>query len=287
MNSKSQDVRPIISDDGKKLYLNRRFHPENIRGEKDFQDVWVSQYDPRGVWSKPKNLGKDYNDKKANDLVRASKNDDSLIFVNTKYRGVSSELALFTKGSTDPKELPIDGFYNNNPYVDYDYNFKYKVILMAVERKDSEGNQDLYYSVYQENSKTFSTPMHMGKTINTDKADFAPFLTVDGNTLLFASYGHDGEGSADLFISHRIGDGWDEWTEPKNLGNVINTKFEETFVSIDPSFDYLYYDSYPSGAQNRNIWRATLSEELKEEIIKARDQNKKKKSLRNLKVKKL
>ncbi|ADR20041.1 membrane protein [Marivirga tractuosa] len=276
MNSKSQDVRPIISDDGKKLYLNRRFHPENIRGEKDFQDVWVSQYDPRGVWSKPKNLGKDYNDKKANDLVRASKNDDSLIFVNTKYRGVSSELALFTKGSTDPKELPIDGFYNNNPYVDYDYNFKYKVILMAVERKDSEGNQDLYYSVYQENSKTFSTPMHMGKTINTDKADFAPFLTVDGNTLLFASYGHDGEGSADLFISHRIGDGWDEWTEPKNLGNVINTKFEETFVSIDPSFDYLYYDSYPSGAQNRNIWRATLSEELKEEIIKARDQNKKK-----------
>ncbi|MGM0581256.1 MAG: OmpA family protein [Bacteroidota bacterium] len=274
VNSKYQDVRPIISDDGKKLYINRRFHPGNIKGEKDFQDVWVSEYDPRGIWAKPKNLGKDYNDKKANDLVRASINDDSLIFVNARYRGVRSELALFTKGSKDPKEFPIDGYYNNNPYVDFDYNFKHKVILMAVERKDSEGDQDLYYSVYQESSKTFSTPMHMGKNINSEKADFAPFLTNDGNTLLFASYGHKGEGSADLFMAHRTGDDWDEWTEPENLGDVINTQYEETFVSIDPSFDHLYYDSYPSGAQNRNIWRATLSDEIKEKIIAAKERNK-------------
>jgi outer membrane protein OmpA-like peptidoglycan-associated protein len=276
VNSQYQDVRPIISDDGKKLYINRRFHPENIRGDKDFQDVWVSTFDSRGIWTKPKNLGKDYNDKKANDLVRASKNDDSLIFVNARYRGVSSELALFTKGSTDPKEFPIDGYYNNSNYVDFDYNFKHKVIIMAVERKDSEGDQDLYYSVYQEDSKRFSTPMHMGKNINSDKADFAPFLTNDGNTLFFASYGHKGNGAADLFMAHRTGEGWDEWTEPENLGDVINTKFEETFVSIDPSFDYLYYDSYPSGATNRNIWRATLSSDIKEKIIDARDRNKQK-----------
>jgi OOP family OmpA-OmpF porin len=276
VNSKFQDVRPIISDDGKKLYINRRFHPENIRGDKDFQDVWVSTYDSRGIWTKPKNLGKNYNDKKANDLVRASKNDDSLIFVNAKYRGVNSELALFTNGSTKPSNLPIDGYYNNSNYVDFDYNFKHKVILMAVERKDSEGDQDLYYSLYQEDSKRFSTPMHMGKNINSDKADFAPFLTNDGNTLFFASYGHNGNGAADLFMAHRTGDGWDEWTEPENLGDVINTKFEETFVSIDPSFDYLYYDSYPSGAENRNIWRATLSTEIKDKIKKARDRNKQK-----------
>lgn len=75
-------------------------------------------------------------------------------------------------------------------------------------------------------------------------------------------------------MAHRIGDGWDEWTEPENLGSVINTSYEETFVSIDPSFDYLYYDSYPSGAQNRNIWRATLSDEIKDKIIKARDKDK-------------
>ncbi|HET8858369.1 OmpA family protein [Marivirga sp.] len=274
VNSSTQDVRPIISDDGKKLYLNRRFHPENIRGEKDFQDVWVSEFDSRGIWTKPKNLGENYNNKQANDLVRASKNDDSLIFVNARYRGVSSELALFTKGSTDPKELPIDGYYNNNPYVDFDYNFKHKVILMAVERKDSEGDQDLYYSVYQEDSKRFSTPMSMGEALNSEKADFAPFLTNDGNTIFFASYGHNGQGAADIFMAYRTGDSWNEWTEPENLGAVINTKFEETFVSIDPSLNYLYYDSYPANSENRNIWRATLSDEIKEKIIAARNKSK-------------
>jgi outer membrane protein OmpA-like peptidoglycan-associated protein len=274
VNSKFQDVRPIISDDGKKLYLNRRFHPENIRGDKDFQDVWVSNLLANNTWSKPKNLGEKYNDRRANDLVRASKNDDSLIFVNSKYKGINSELALFTKGSADPKDLPIDGYYNNSPYVDFDYNFKHKVIIMAVERKDSEGDQDLYYSIYNNDDATFSTPMKMGKAINSEKADFAPFLTNDGNTLFFASYGHNGKGGADLFMSHRNGEGWDEWTEPENLGDIINTKFEETFVSIDPSFEYLYYDSYPSNAQNRNIWRAKLSEEIIDKIKAAKNPKK-------------
>jgi outer membrane protein OmpA-like peptidoglycan-associated protein len=117
----------------------------------------------------------------------------------------------------------------------------------------------------------------MGESLNSNKADFAPFLTNDGNTLLFASYGHKGYGSADIFMAHRTGDGWTEWTEPENLGEVINSKFEETFVSIDPSFDYLYYDSYPPAAENRNIWRATLSDDIKEKIIAARDRNKKEK----------
>ncbi len=274
VNSKFQDVRPVISDDGKTLYLNRRFHPENIRGEKDFQDVWVSRLDPRGFWSKPFNLKEPYNDKKANDLVRASKSGDSLVFVNDGYKGVSSELALFLQKNKSGIELPIDGYYNNSPYVDFDYHFKEKVIIMAVERKDSKGDQDLYYSVFQPVDGRYSTPMSMGKTINSEKADFAPFLTVDGNTIFFASYGHQGNGASDLFMSHRVGDGWDEWSKPENLGKVINSSFEETFVSIDPSLNYLYYDSYPAGATNRNIWRATLSDEVKKKILAAKESRK-------------
>ncbi len=273
VNSKFQDVRPVISDDGKTLYLNRRYHPENIRGEKDFQDVWVSRLDPKGFWSKPFNLKEPYNDKKANDLVRASKNEDSLIFVNDGYKGVSSELALFIKNNKKAIELPVDGYYNNSPYVDFDYHFKEKVIIMAVERKDSKGDQDLYYSVFQPEDNRYSTPMSMGKVINSEKADFAPFLTVDGNTIFFASYGHKGNGAADLFMSHRLGDGWEEWSKPENLGKVINSPFEETFVSIDPNLNYLYYDSYPPNAENRNIWRATLNDDIKNKILAAKDRN--------------
>ncbi|PTB91332.1 hypothetical protein C9994_15740, partial [Marivirga lumbricoides] len=87
VNSSFQDVRPVISDNGKDLYLNRRFHPDNIRGTKDFQDVWVSRYDSRGVWTKPTNLGEPYNNKQANDLVRVSASGDSMVLVNASYKG--------------------------------------------------------------------------------------------------------------------------------------------------------------------------------------------------------
>ncbi|PTB90977.1 hypothetical protein C9994_16360, partial [Marivirga lumbricoides] len=180
------------------------------------------------------------------------------------------ELALFLKGDKKGAIMTIDGFYNKSPYVDFDYNFKEQVIIMAVERKDSKGDQDLYYSVYQPKENSFSTPMSMGDIINSEKADFAPFLTTDGNTLFFASYGHKGKGGADLFMSHRKDDSWNNWTTPENLGSVINTSAEETFVSIDPTLQYLYYDSYPAGATNRDIWRATLSDELKNKIIAAK-----------------
>ncbi len=274
VNSKFQDVRPIISDNGKSLYINRRFHPENIKGDKDFQDVWLSRFDPRGIWAKPVNLGEPYNDKKANDLVRINANEDSLIFVNTEYKGVDTELALFLKNNKKAIEMKIDGFYNKSPYIDFDYNFKEKVIIMAVERKDTEGDQDLYYSLYQPNANSYSTPMNMGKAINSEKADFAPFLTIDGNTLFFASYGFSGQGAADLYMSHRIDNSWENWTEPENLGNIINSPFEETFVSISPDFKYLYYDSYPPGSVNRDVWRATLSDEIKNKIIAARENRK-------------
>ncbi|MDX1372265.1 MAG: hypothetical protein R3321_07330, partial [Nitrososphaeraceae archaeon] len=194
INSRYQDVRPVISDDGSTLYFSRRYHPQNIKGEKDLQDVWKSQVGANGQFSSAKNLGEPYNDKKINDLIRASESGDSLIFVNGDYKGVRTMLALFLKNSKEAQEIEIDGYYNKSPYVDFDFNFQENVIIMAVERKDSKGNQDLYYSVYQPNSKTYSTPMNMGSTLNTDKADFAPFLAKDGNTLFFVSYGHGGYG---------------------------------------------------------------------------------------------
>lgn len=266
INSKFQDVRPIISDDGKILYFNRRNHPENQKGEKDFQDVWKSSVGVNGKFGKPINLGEPYNDKKINDLVRVSESGDSMIFINTDYKGIRSTLALFYKNSKEAQPIEIDGYYNKSAYVDFDINFKENVILMAVDRKDTKGDQDLYYSLYQPESKTYSTPMSMGPVINSTEADFAPFLTKDGYTLFFVSYGHKGQGGSDIFMSQRQSDAWDDWSVPQNLGNVINSPFEETFVSIDPSLKYLYYDSYPPNATNRDIWMAELNQEIIDKI---------------------
>ena len=50
-------TNPIISSDGRTLYFNRRFHPGNLNGKDDVQDVWVSELQADGRWSEPANLG--------------------------------------------------------------------------------------------------------------------------------------------------------------------------------------------------------------------------------------
>lgn len=271
-STKYQEVRPVISDNGNTLYLTRRFHPDNIKGEKDFQDIWVSKWDSRGLWMAPKNMGEPFNNKKGNDLIRESISGDSLVLLNTGYKKTDSEIVLYNKRTKEFSDLPIDGFLNKSPYVDFDYNFKHNVIVMAVDRSGSLGDQDLFYSIYNPGTKTFTTPQSMGKVINSEKADFAPFLTIDGNTIFFSSY-NNSRGGADIFMSHRLG-AWDDWSEPVSLGNEINSSNEETYSSIDPSLQYLYYDSYPSGARNRDIWRATLSDEIKQAILDAKERRK-------------
>ncbi len=63
-------------------------------------------------------------------------------------------------------------------------------------------------------------------------------LSEDGNTLYFASNRAGGYGGYDLYLSYRRGD---TWSEPQNLGNVVNSSGDE----ITPFFDgaTLYFAS--------------------------------------------
>ena len=42
-------------------------------------------------------------------------------------------------------------------------------------------------------------------------------------TMYFSSSGHGGIGNLDVYMTTRIGDGWDKWTTPVNLGKEINS----------------------------------------------------------------
>ena len=54
-----------------------------------------------------------------------------------------------------------------------------------------------------------------------------PTISPDGKVLMFSSDMPGGSGGSDIYMSRKGGDG--EWSEPKNLGNVINTEGDEFF----------------------------------------------------------
>jgi hypothetical protein len=70
-------------------------------------------------------------------------------------------------------------------------------------------------------------------------AYFHPASSPDGSSLIFASNRSPSMGGIDLFIVHRIENGW---TDPVNLGVEINTAGNEVYPTLDEA-DNLFFSS--------------------------------------------
>lgn len=57
VNTRYNEVSPVVSPDGKSLYYFVANHPENTYGKDGSQDIWVSSLDDKGQWMKAKHLG--------------------------------------------------------------------------------------------------------------------------------------------------------------------------------------------------------------------------------------
>ncbi len=67
-----------------------------------------------------------------------------------------------------------------------------------------------------------------------------PTLSLDGNTLYFVSDMPGGYGETDIYYSEKQSTG--EWSDPQNLGSIINTTGKELFPSFDTN-GKLYFSS--------------------------------------------
>jgi outer membrane protein OmpA-like peptidoglycan-associated protein/tetratricopeptide (TPR) repeat protein len=105
----------------------------------------------------------------------------------------------------------------------------------------------------------WAEPASLSKNINTRLTEGTCTISADGRKLIFTScVGRQGYGSCDLFQSVRIGD---EWTEPKNLGPMVNSSEWESQPSLSADGRTLYFVSDRRGGQGRrDIWVSTLNE---------------------------
>ena len=118
------------------------------------------------------------------------------------------------------------------------------MIYFTSNRPGGLGGKDIWYvQVYIDDYgylKTYN-PQPLGKPINTDKDEFAPFMHADNHTLYFSSDGHKGLGGQDIFLSVRNNDG--TWSQPQNLGYPINTNGDESGFVINGLGNKAYFAS--------------------------------------------
>jgi outer membrane protein OmpA-like peptidoglycan-associated protein/tetratricopeptide (TPR) repeat protein len=105
-------------------------------------------------------------------------------------------------------------------------------------RRVNNMNEDFYESRMLENNQ-WSLATGLPGDINTDRNEGAQNISVDGKTLVFTSCdAPDGYGGCDLYYALLTRKGW---SQPFNMGKVINTDAWESQPSIAPDKRALYF----------------------------------------------
>ncbi len=104
---------------------------------------------------------------------------------------------------------------------------------------DDGGDGNLYYSTRTDT--TWSKIKSIGKPINSIYWESHGFITPDGRTMYISSNRPGGEGDLDIWSSRRLADG--EWETPVNLGNTINTPYDENTPYFDVDNNALLFSS--------------------------------------------
>lgn len=282
VNSPGEEVAPVISPDGKTLYFTRNKFKGNV-GSPDHQDVWVSTLaggtGTVGQWGEAVNLGSPINNAGDNAVSSLSLDGRSMYLLNVyKPNGdLMFGLSKSTKtraGWSTPAECKITNNYSlaagtaDEPaQAEFAIGPEGNVIIMAVRRKDTEGDRDLYVSFLQPDKVTWSEPRSLGKTLNTADFESSPFLAADGRTLYFTSAGHPGFGDGDIFVSRRLDDTWTNWSEPENLGPAINTAEWDGYFTIPAAGDYAYLSSSSNSLGEDDIFRLKLFAAIKPDPV--------------------
>lgn len=106
-------------------------------------------------------------------------------------------------------------------------------------RPDGLGSCDIYVS--KNENGNWSSPTNLGAPINTRGWESQPAISADGKTLYFVSNRPGGFGGTDIWKSELDENG--KWSKALNLGNNINTSFDESAPFIHPDNKTLYFSS--------------------------------------------
>jgi flagellar motor protein MotB len=143
---------------------------------------------------------------------------------DTWRKAVNSGYPLNTAQNEGAQTISSDGRY---------------MYFTACERADSYGRCDIYYSEFEGNS--WSVPRNIGPPVNTRAWESQPSISANGRMLFFSSNRPGGIGGYDIWYSLLKSVG--KWSEPVNLGKMINSPDDEMSPFIHFDGRTLYFSS--------------------------------------------
>jgi len=177
---------PFITPDGTLYYISNR--PKTAGDTVSDYDIWRIRPRPDGSWTAPEN-------------IEAVNSDSTEYYVSLAANG-NLYFASNRQGSSGSHDIYlsryIDGHYakpenlgpainstqmEHDPMIAPDEQF---LIFTSVDRDDSHGSGDLYYSLRNADG-AWGPAKNMGARFNTDSYEYCSYLTPDGKYLFYSS----------------------------------------------------------------------------------------------------
>ncbi|TAG59105.1 MAG: hypothetical protein EAZ27_01025 [Cytophagales bacterium] len=252
---------PKITPDGNTMYLVKE-----CPGSENSQDIWVTKKDDLGHWSELQNIGRPLNNKAANFVASVGHSGEFLV-VGNKYNKfgefAGDGVSISTKDSNGvwkvPEAIEIPKYVNKNPNTNYFLSYDENYLIYAAEDDKSFGELDLYVTMFNKETKKWSEPIHLGSQVNTFFSEDNPYLANDGKTLFFSSNGHIGYGGSDVYMTRRMDDTWQNWSQPLNMGTMVNTKTDDRGFILSDRLDYAFLNSASADKDhNFDVYKISL-----------------------------
>jgi len=262
INSRFEEYAPSITADGMLLvFTSRRGGKIDKNADyKYYEDIFFSRKDPQsGEWSAAEPLAGGVNTD-THDAVLSIAPDASGIFVYKNDGNNAGDIFFSRHNTKDDTWYPATRLPRpiNTSYFEGSASMTAdgKTLYFISERMEGYGLGDIYVS--HKKGDAWGSPKNLGKDINTDMDEKFVFIHPNGKTLFFASNGHPGMGSYDIFKTEQVNG---QWTKPVNLGYPINTVNEESTFSLTLDNSTMYIAAeYDDSFGERDIYEVDVSE---------------------------
>ncbi len=238
------------------LYRGKKLTPEN-KAKAELLKRYIDNaeyYSVKPTTAKVTNLGSNINSEGDEYAPGISADESTLVFT---YSGPKSQGGLLSdQNQSDPTGTYHEDIYmsvkQNNEFgpatsltnintdsPDVSVSLSNDGSVLYVYRDNTDDHGDLYESVL--NGANYSSPTKLKGIINSYSWDGHCSLSPDGHTLYFCSERGGGYGGRDIYKATMLPDS--TWGNIVNLGDSINTPFDEDAPFIHPDGVTLYFSS--------------------------------------------
>lgn len=123
-----------------------------------------------------------------------------------------------------PRQVNHPRFNSTHPAVGTCFDPNVEVLYFVSDRKGGGGGKDIWFSVFNKHTQSYTKAENAGVFINTSQDEITPFFDFPSHRLYFSSNGWPSMGGFDLFYAK--GD-MSTWELPVNLGRPRNSSYDD------------------------------------------------------------